>query len=336
MSRELPGRSVFVFVLIGGASVSAQLTDYQEQYFVGMRAMQQGRYVEAHASLQALYERARTLPSDDEWKVRAVYGLGSLSRMEGDCRKAEQLQREATTLLEHRGGPPSPIHAFVANGLGEALLEQARYDEAEEAFTHALRIAESDPEMKQVAFLCRRHLAEIQFMRQDFAGAEKLFKKLIADERMEHVYGDLAGVLDVLGRLYLTEHRWREAEPLLREAVERDLQSGEQSPALADSRTTLATLYRVEGHIDRAEPLLRKALKTYETNGDAHAATVYVQLSWCALAEHKYMTARELLQKAVDVAVGGSMSEVFVSRLRDELAAVTQAGRPVSARALVH
>src|SRR5437016_787381 len=169
MSHELPSRSVFVFVLIGGASFSAQLVDYREQYFAGMRAIQQGRYAEARVSLQAVYDHARTPPSDDDWKARTAFGLGSLSRAEGDCHKAEQLHREATTLLEHRSGPPSPLLALVSNGLGEALLEQTRYDEAEEALTQALRIAESGPEMKQLAFLSRRHLAEIQFMRQDLA-----------------------------------------------------------------------------------------------------------------------------------------------------------------------
>jgi tetratricopeptide (TPR) repeat protein len=321
MSRTLLGRSVSVFVLIGVGCVSAQLLDWQEQYFAGMRALQEGRYADAHTSLHAAYDRARAASADDEWMARTSFGLASLARTQGDCGMAERLQRAAITLLEGRG-EPSPLLAMAWNGLGEALLEQARIDEAEPLVTKALRVFESDSRTKEGAFLCRRHLAEIRFMHEDYAGAETLLKALIADERREPAAADLVSALGVLGRTYMIQHRWTESELLLREAMERDLPLGEQSPALADSRVTLATLYRVQGHIERAEPLLRKSIKTYQAIGDPHAAMAYAQLGWCALAERKYMTARDLLQKAVDVAAHASMSEALVSKLRDEVAAI--------------
>lgn len=319
------GRSVPVFVLIGVACLSAQvpaaLAAYQDQYYAGMRALKDGRYTEARPLLQAAYDGARTPSEDVMWKGRTAFGLGSLTRSTGNSVLAEKLQREAISLLQS-DGEPSPLLGLALNGLGEALLEQAKFDEAEQVTTKALRILEHEPTLKDWAFLCRRHLAESRLMQQDFAGAEKLLTALVADERRETTAPDLPAALSDLGRVYAVQNRWKEAETLLRESVDRNLPLGELSGALADARVTLATLYRVSGHNERALPLLRKALKTYETIGDPHSASVYVQLGWCAFAEHKYMVAHDYLQKAVDVAGEASLSEALVSKLKEELATV--------------
>lgn len=326
MSHGLWWWSVSVFVLAGMACASAQVPQWQQQLDAGMSAFKSGRYTEARTLLQSAYDGTRAPGSgaDGTWRARAAYELGSLARTQGDCAASERFQVEARTILETEGGNAALL-AMVWNGLGEALLEQGRFDESEKWFALAVPAFERDPAMKNGAYLGRRHLAEIRIMRQDFNGAEQALMTLIVNERREASAPDLPGALGDLGRLYMMDHRWKDAESLLREAMDRDLKLGEHNPALADSQTALATLYRVEGRIERAEPLLRKALKTYEISGDPHAAAVYAQLGWCALAEHKDMTAREFLDKAVDVAAAASMPEGYVSRLRAEAAAVEPA-----------
>lgn len=321
MSCTLLGRSVSVFALIGAGWAGAEVSGWEELYVAGMRALNEGRYPEAREKMQAAYDRARKPPADEPARARTAYGLGAVLRALGDCGSAEQLQREARAILEARGDS-SVLLAMVWKCLGETLMEQEKYDDAGLAFQAALRVPAQEPAMRQCVFLCRRHLAEIQFLRQDIAGAEELLKGVIADARQAPESADLAGALGSLARVYMVEHRFAEAEKLLREAVDRDLPRGEQSLALADSRVTLATLYRVEGRLERAEPLFRRALKTYETSRDPHASMVYLQLGWCALAEHKYMVAREFMQKAVDIAAQAPMPDPIVSKLRDELASV--------------
>ena len=303
--------------------------EWQEQYFAGMHALGEGRFVEADLALQGAYDRARKPPADEMWVARTLYGLGSLARTRGDCRTAERLQSEAGTMLEGLGAgvgverrhDRAILLAMVWNELGESLLEQGRLDEAVKLVTKAQGVFEQDATARQWGLLCRRHLAEVQIMRSDLAGAEESLKKLIADERLEPASTELTSALGLLGRLYIIERRFSEAESMLQEAGSRALAHGEKSLSFADTRVAMATLYRVQGRLERAEPLLRKSLKIYEATGDPRAAEAYAELGRCAMTERKFMTAHNLFAKAVDAAAKASMPDIVLSRLRDDLAA---------------
>ena len=327
------GRCLSILALIAAASVSAQLVDWQEQYFAGMRALQEGRYLEARTLLDVAYDRARTPPVDEIWTARTAFGVGSLAGAEGDAAKATDLLDQARYILERRADS-QVLLASVLNGLGEAYLDEARWDDAEQVFSRAAKIFESDAAWKRGAFLSRRHLAEIRFMHEEYDACERLLKPLIAEERQDAGGEDLASALTVLGRVYTVQRRWKDGERAFREAVEIRVHVSEDSAGLADTQLALATLYRSEGHPERAEPLLRKCIKRYETRADPRVVGAYLQLSWCARDDGKYGTAKELLQKAIAIASKASMAEVAMRKLRQELADVapeyakTQSSRP--------
>jgi len=318
----VPGRSVFVFAVIAAGSGGTVDLDWQEKYWAGMRGLQEGRYVDARAALQSAYDAAQQLPASDPWKARAAFGLGSFALSRGNIAWAERLHNDARIMLEGQG-EASPLLAMVWNGLGEIFMEQSRLEEAEDVIGKALSVFGRDPKLSGCAFLSRRRLAEIRVMRQDYAGAEQMLQALLADERQAPAASDveLPATLRIMGHLYIMQNRLAEAEPLLREAMTLQL-ARNQNLAAADTMVTLSGLYRLEGRLERAAPLLRKAVKCYEQAGDPHAVSAYVELARCAAAEKKYLTARNLLQKAIDMARKGPMSDVLIARFEQDLASI--------------
>ncbi len=312
------GRSVSVLALIGTAWINAQVSGWKQKYDAGMAALQEGRYADARALLETA---ARS--GDGATRGRAAYGLGSVCLSEGRFEEAERFFNEAKATLEPLGGPAVQL-AVIWNGLGEVYLNQTRLDDAEKATRRAMSLFEGAPEVHPCMFLCRRHLAEICFMGQDYAGAKKLLKELIADERTfpNESKGMLGATLSVLARTYLMQNRLAEAEPVAKESMELQRQFGEQSPAYADSLVLMAGVYRLEHRLERAEPLPRKALKIYERIGDPRDVFAYRELGCESATEGKYLMARDYFEKALDTARKASMTERVTSTLEKDLVSV--------------
>src|SRR5262249_22710919 len=114
----------------------------------------------------------------------------------------------------------------------------------------------------------------------------------------------LAGSLDALARLYQTQGRLTEAEPLWREVLDCRAQAlGEQHPLYADGLRCLAGLYQAQGDFTQAFRLQEQALGILRgTLGERHpeyvqAVVTLAELKWQAnhLAE-----AEELYTRVVD------------------------------------
>ncbi len=84
-----------------------------------------------------------------------------------------------------------------------------------------------------------------------------------------------------LARLYQAQGRYGEAEPLLRETLQRSREAlGPQHPDTLVDMNNLAALYRAQGRYDEAEPLLREALqRSREALGSAHPRTLATELN---------------------------------------------------------
>jgi tetratricopeptide (TPR) repeat protein len=318
MSCALMGRSVSVFALIGAALVSAQISDWQQKYDQGISALNEGRNADGRAILQAAYDAAQSL--DDRVRARAAGGLASAFLQEGHLEEAERYYNEARAILEPSGGPAIQL-AIVWTGLGEIFLDRLRLDEGEKALRRAMSLLKDTPQVHPCALLCRRHFAELLFLRGDYAAAETLLKELVADARKSG--SPMLGItLSVLGRTYIMQKRLADAEPAIKESMDLQRQSGEQSPAYADILVLMAGEYRLEGRMERAAPLVRKALKIYEDFHDPRAVFAYRELAMEAATEGKYLMARGHIEKALDIARKASMPERVTETLEQDLSGV--------------
>jgi tetratricopeptide (TPR) repeat protein len=318
MSCALMGRGVSVFALIGAALVSAQISDWQKKYDQGINALHEGRFADGRATLQAAYDAAQSL--DDNARARAAGGLAAAFLVEGRLAEAERFYNEARAILEPSGGPAIQL-ANVWAGLAEVYLDRLRLDEGEKAIRRAMSLLKDTPQVHPCALLCRRHLAELLFLRGDYAGAETLLLELVADARKSG--SSMLGIaLSVLGRTYIMQQRLAEAEPVIKESMDLQRQFGEQSPAYADILVLMAGEYRLEGRVERAAPLVRKALKILEDFHDQRVVFAYRELGLEAATEGKYFMARGHFEKALDVARKASMPDRVMETLERDLTSV--------------
>ncbi|HLJ50942.1 MAG TPA: tetratricopeptide repeat protein [Bryobacteraceae bacterium] len=314
--------AISVSLCVAAANFAAGQTtsDAEARFARGVQALKKGFLREAHPDILAGYEARSIFDAKDERRCVAAFAMASLSFQEGDLPNAEKHYTEATC-----GSTGSMLAAMSWNGLGEVYLDEARVPEAEAVLEKAIAYFNSQSPVPIVAFQSRRHLAEARLMRGDFASGEQMLKALADDERRQPPDQQLAGAMTLsdLGRLYIQEDRFNQAEEALRSAVEISRQLGENHPTYADAIVSLATLYRVRRQTERAEPLLRKARKIYESAGDPKVMTVLTELGACALLDHKYMTAKQDFETALEISrrIYGP-DHVVAARLETDVAAV--------------
>jgi tetratricopeptide (TPR) repeat protein len=209
------------------------------------------------ATLGAAGQDLRRADLDDE--------LAGQRQLEGDQAAAEELYRDALSILEKHPDDGADVRARVLGGLGSFRARQGRLAEAKDILEKALAGASATlGERDSGAASLKSCLGQVYFMQGRTQEAESLLKDAVDILRM-----GLASVADrvisesVLGAIYTQEGRYSSAEPILQQAVEEARALGESHPTYASALTTLADLYRVEGKETRMEPLLRKAQAIY-------------------------------------------------------------------------
>ena len=108
-----------------------------------------------------------------------------------------------------------------------------------------------------------------------------------------------------LGLLLTDTNRFKEAEPLLRRALEIETAAfGENHPNVGAGLNNLATLLQATNRLDQAEPLMRRALRIYEAASGNHHPDVAIGLNNLATllqATNRLDQAEPLLRRALGI-----------------------------------
>lgn len=145
---------------------------------LGLAATRQGHYADA----VALFDRAI--------KLKPKYtdphlNLGTVYRLQGLSGAAEIELRTAATL--------SPLDISARNELGQLLMDEGRFDEAEEQFRASIR-----SERSALAYDC---LGEIELRRGDAREAESAFRSAVVVDRFDsRAHFDLGKLCAAAGR----------------------------------------------------------------------------------------------------------------------------------------
>ncbi len=187
--------------------------------------------------------------------------LAGKRQLEGDDAGAEELYREALSILEKHPDDGADVRAKVMGGLASFRARQGRIDEAKTILQKALAGATAALGERDIRTASLKScLGQIYIMQGRAQEAESLLKEVVEIQR-----AGSASVADrviseaALGSAYTQEGRYSTAEPILQHAVEEARELGESHPTYGSALTTLADLYRVESKQARMEPLLRKA-----------------------------------------------------------------------------
>ena len=142
------------------------------------------------------------------------------------------------------------------------------------------------------------------YERGDYATAERQHTAAVKEaQKFSSQDTRLAISLNNLAQTYVTEARYREAEPLYKRSLtilERAV--GSNHSDVAKSLNGLAMLYKTQGRYEEAEPLFRRALKIVEQvlgPNNLEMAKPLNNLAALYLAQGRYAEAGPLLQQSL-------------------------------------
>lgn len=215
-----------------------------------------GKYREAEALLRSCLEAQRKIlgPGHPD-VVETMEGLAAALHYPGRCIEAEALTREVLARVRSYYGPGHWRVANSLHNLGSGLVCQRRFPEAISVFHQSLEIRRQSGEEDALAGRTLLLLAELNRNQKNYAQAlafgHQAVENLKKTRGPDHL--EVAWPLLEIGRSYMDQSRFKEAEPYLQSGLEIRLRQLEA------------------GHIDvaKAQYLLAKSLVRQERSGEA-------------------------------------------------------------------
>jgi serine/threonine protein kinase/tetratricopeptide (TPR) repeat protein len=250
---------------------------------------------------------AKDLKDQPEVQAEICNTLGDVYRALGQSGRAEQLHRDARSLLELSRSPKGRRDLSLSlNDLAVVLRDQGRLAEAEALQRQALELRRQlyrNEDAKVAESL--NNLALVLRSEGRLADAEKMSRDALDMQRKLFGRNHLAVAtsLNNIGMAMDAEGRSADAEPYFRESlrIQRKLAPGDQ-PGKAVTLHNLADLLRKEGKLDAAERLERRSLEIFQKilgPDHPHVATGLNELGLILAARGKNSDAEEQMTKAL-------------------------------------
>ena len=199
----------------------SETSNWDRNYAAGLAAYDDGCYSDAVAPLSAAVEQAKAFHEPDVRYVQSTHTLALVYHAQGRFDLAEQLFLEARRTVEAMGAQGRPLLGYVLDGLGDMLLDQGRWQEAEPLLRQAIALCGATHGAAHPCTLtATRHLGELMTA-QESKEAEALFQNLIATARQARSLPKdfLATSLGNLASYYVASGRYEPAERLLKESL---------------------------------------------------------------------------------------------------------------------
>lgn len=237
--------------------VAACLNQLSRAYF------NQGRFQQAELAAREANELAKSAASANN--------LAMIYDRLGEDKQARFYFERAIGLLEERAAKDVRSAKAADKELVDVLLNYALFFERRKDLEQARVYVEQALSLQDLSKIgsdantvrSLLSLAEINRADYEYSAAENNFKRALNLLETKHkLYPDLYGkTLDRFADLLMVEHRYAEAEPLYKKAIESGKRNfGSQHPETAAYMIDLAVLLRRKGDISAAESLFREAL----------------------------------------------------------------------------
>jgi len=194
----------------------------------------------------------------------------ALANLEHNFAEYEAALARSRHILERLAGAPvndPALRVGAINAKAGALQYLLRLGEAEVLLLEAVNISEGANENNLIGerLEALRGLAQVYSDGFRFEPAIATYEQALAETRAwsdPRAVGALVSLLNDLAVTYLRRQQYAEAEPLLREALERGEELyGPDHPALLTSISNLAGSLRQQGRAEEALPLYQRARK---------------------------------------------------------------------------
>lgn len=254
-------------------------------------------YMQALILLHRALELLDRIPMGALYRPVALRWLGEANRRIGDNASAERYFRESLQLAEANGAAGTAAEAL--NGLGQALIDLARYDEAAAACERARQIFQAERDeiglsdslhlLGHIARLSDKHA--LSSTRAYFERALQLREALDDPQRIAASRNDL-------GRLLTQLDEKGQAYGLLSSSLSLYREIGDQL-GIGAALANLGMLEQQRGHPDRATAYLREARDVAISVGNGH----FIAQCHIELAE-SYYAAGDPVRAAAELRIG--------------------------------
>ena len=254
-------------------------------------------------------------------------------RISGNLDKARAFVEDRLARAQKETGQVSARTSWWLNELGLVFQAQNRPQAAKRQFQRSLTIREAllglhHPET--ISVVSKLGLLNIDV--GNYAAAEPLLKRVLTASQ-NTASAHTATALANLASLYVTQQRFREAEPLLLRtlAIDEKLQ-GPRHPLTAITLNNLGELFRLQGRFQEAEQAYQRAITIDERASGPDSPDYAADLANLAalyLDTDRVAKSRSLLTKALEIAerklgsydplvsaILGDLAKLFVTEAR--------------------
>jgi tetratricopeptide (TPR) repeat protein len=242
--------------------------------------------------------------------------MGLLYGETGRHAQAIAALRTALRLVEQQRNAPAGALANVLMYLGNAYLQQSRFQEGEPVLRRAWHAAihAYGPGTAQVAFV-ECGLAVIESARGQSRAAEARLRRALPnlEAALGRDHPDVGAILVDLAETVRRQGRYAEAQVLAERGVKAMAALGDGPIVVGEALATLANTISSQGGYARAEPLFRRALTIFSRTvgeNDIRTASTLTGLATARAKQGDYAEADVFIQRAlrIEESVGGPNS----------------------------
>jgi tetratricopeptide (TPR) repeat protein len=233
--------------------------------------MNRGDYVEAMKTLERACEVFALLGEEETSAAYCLMMIGVIHKEVGDFAEAEKLLSQALQRAESLGPRGKSIAGECLQHLAGVYYRAQNYSQAESTQLKAMQVLQEALGESPVLIGCRSRLARIYVKTGQLDKAESMLKNAIASSK--EAFGNASPIssyaTQYLGELYVAQHDYAAAEPLLSQALAaREKGHGADHPAIAEVLEPYCTALRGLGRTSEAEQLAARK-KAIDSNSVA-------------------------------------------------------------------
>ncbi|HKH49355.1 MAG TPA: serine/threonine-protein kinase [Thermoanaerobaculia bacterium] len=242
---------------------------YRDQSDFGVVLVLGGKYKEAEALLRRCLKTQREILGPAHPDVaETMHNLAMALHYPGRCREAEVINREVLAMVRSYYGPKHWRVANALHNLGTNLAGQERFPEAIALYEQSLEIRRQSGEEDTLFGRTLLVLAELYRNQKKYAQALDLAHQAVENFKKTRGpdHADVAWPLAEIGRSYIAQSRFKDAEPYLRNSL--DIRLRRLAPdhiEVSKVQYLLAKCLIRQGRPKEARPLLQKARPTAVT-----------------------------------------------------------------------
>jgi tetratricopeptide (TPR) repeat protein len=264
---------VTLLIILGqSSSKDAQPRSYASDLREGRLEYDGGHF----ASAATLFEEAlgQVPQGDESERAKILANLGAAYARQGEFSKAEKVYWESLSTLKRLRNKDD--YALLLNNLGMLYSRTGNNDEALRLLNQAHEVIKSNPDIDiRVAEEVLNGTGVVFYRSGKNRKAVTFFNQALQAASAAGVQFDVAGILSNLAAVYIAQHKYRQAEEILQQALAmKETEIGLFHPSLTATLNQLAVVYTETRRLAEAEVQYRRSLKILEPQSSSFAPAI--------------------------------------------------------------